>query len=103
MCPVEIDKVQPSTAIRDEQSLAGVWQSKDDDNTLIVGISVKNSIPSYTLRGYTLRYVDADGQQQSIALPTMLPGQRYDIPIANINARFKFDICRPDGGACLNY
>jgi len=103
MCPVEIDKVQPSTAIRDEQSLAGVWQSEDDDNTLIVGISVKNSIPSYTLRGYTLRYVDADGQQQSIALPTMLPGQRYDIPIANINARFKFDICRPDGGACLNY
>ena len=103
MCPVEIDKVQPSTAIRDEQSLAGVWQSKDDDNTLIVGINVKNSIPSYTLRGYTLRYVDADGQQQSIALPTMLPGQRYDIPVTNINARFKFDICRPDGGACLNY
>lgn len=33
----------------------------------------------------------------------MLPSQRYDIPIANINARFKFDICRPDGSACLNY
>ena len=103
MCPVEIDKVQPSTAVRDEQSLAGVWQANANDRTLIVGISVKNSIPSYTLRGYTLRYVDANDRMQAIPLPTMLPGQRYDITVPNINARFKFDICRPDGGACLNY
>ena len=103
MCPVEIDKIQPSTAVRDEQSLAGVWQAKTSDKTLIVGIAVKNSIPAYRLRGYTLRYVDADGHSQSIALPTMEPGQRYDIPVANINDRFKFDVCRPDGGACLNY
>ena len=103
MCPVEIDKVQPSTAIRDEQSLAGIWQAKADDRTLIVGISVKNSIPSYILRDYTLRYVDANGHPRSIALPTMLPGQRYDIPVPAINDRFKFDICRPDGRACLNY
>ena len=33
----------------------------------------------------------------------MLPGQRYDITVPNINARFKFDICRPDRGTCLNY
>lgn len=103
MCPVEICKVQPSTAVRDEHSLAGVWESKADDNTLIVGISVKNSIPSYTLRNYTLRYIDADGQPRSINLPTMTPGNTYDIPVSNINSRFKFDICRPDGGACLNY
>lgn len=103
MCPVEIDKVQPSTAVRDEQSLAGIWQAEADDRTLIVGISVKNSIPSYTLRGYTLRYTDTTGLLRSIALPTMYPGQRYDIPVPDINARFRFDICRPDGGACLNY
>ena len=103
MCPVEIDKVQPSTAVRDKQSLAGVWQARADDNTLIVGINVKNSIPLYILRGYTLQYVDANGQSQSIALPTMFPGQRYDIPVAEINARFKFNICRTDGSTCLHY
>lgn len=103
MCPVEIDKIQTSTAVRDEQSLAGVWQAETGDHTLIVGISVKNSIPTYILRGYTLRYTDANGHPQSIALPTMHPGQRYDISVPDINARFKFDICRPDGGTCLSY
>lgn len=103
MCPVEIDKVQPSSAIRDNQTLAGVWEANSEDRTLIIGISVKNNIPAYILRGYTLRYEDADGRRQSINLPMMLPGMRYDIPVANINDRFKFDICRPDGRACLNY
>ena len=85
------------------QSLAGVWQAETGDHTLIVGISVKNSIPTYILRGYTLRYTDANGHPQSIALPTMHPGQRYDISVPDINARFKFDICRLDGGTCLSY
>lgn len=103
MCPVEIDKVQPLTAVRDNKTLAGVWEAKADDRTLIVGISVKNSIPSYILRGYTLRYLDAEGVKQTIMLPRMLPGQRYDISVPNINSQVKFDICRPDGGSCLNY
>lgn len=103
MCPVEIDKVQPSTAVRDKNSLAAVWEAKEDDHTLIVGIRVKDDIPAYTLRGYTLRYEDADGDMQTIALPTMFPGSRYEISVPAINARFKFDICRPDGRPCLNY
>lgn len=103
MCPVEIYKVQPSTAVRDDNSLAGVWEAQADDRMLIVGISVKNSIPSYTLRGYSLSYTDADGLHQSIPLPTMLPGEQYDIAVPNINDRYKFDICRPDGKPCMNY
>ena len=103
MCPVEIDKVQPSTAVRDNKTLAGVWEAKEDDRTLIVGISVKNSIPCYILRGYTLRYNDTEGVRQTITLPEMHPGQRYDISVPNINNQVKFDICRPDGGSCLNY
>ena len=103
MCPVEIDKVQPSTAVRDNKTLAGVWEAKADDRTLIVGISVKNSIPSYILRGYTLRYKDAEGLMKTITLPEMHPGQRYDIMVPNINDHVKFDVCRPDGGSCLNY
>ena len=103
MCPVEVDKVQPSTAVRDNTTLAGVWEAKQGDRTLIVGISVKNSIPSYVLRGYSLRYIDAEGNRQTITLPEMKPGQRYDISIPNMNDQVKFDICRPDGGSCLNY
>lgn len=103
MCPVEVDKVQPSTAVRDNKTLAGVWEAKEGDRTLIVGISVKNSIPSYILRGYTLKYNDAEGIGQTITLPEMQPGQRYDISVQNINNQVKFDICRPDGGVCLYY
>ncbi|MBQ9668207.1 MAG: hypothetical protein IJV45_05650 [Prevotella sp.] len=103
MSPVEIDKVQPSTAVRDNKTLAGVWETKADDRTLIVGIAVKNSIPSYTLRGYTLKYVDAKGSPRSIALPTMEPGQRYEIALPEVNDCFKFKICRPDGGVCMDY
>ncbi len=103
MCPVEIDKVQPSTAVRDNKTLAGVWEAKAGDRTLIVGISVKNSIPSYILRGYTLRYKDAEGLMKTITLPEMHPGQRYDITVPNVNDQVKFDVCRPDGGSCLNY
>ena len=33
----------------------------------------------------------------------MKPGQRYDISVPNMNDQVKFDICRPDGGSCLNY
>ena len=83
--------------------MAGVWETKADDRSLIVGIAVKNSIPSYILRGYTLRYQDANGDEQTIALPVMYPGKRYDIPVNNINKRFKFDIVRPTGTTCLNY
>ncbi len=86
MCPVEIDLVRGSS-----------------DQMLTVGIRVKDGIPSYTLRGYTLRYEDAGGTSRTIALPVMEPGSRCEIPVPSVNARFKFDICRPDGGACLNY
>ena len=51
----------------------------------------------------SLRYIDAKGNRQTITLPEMKPGQRYDISIPNINDQVKFDICRPDGGSCLNY
>ena len=103
MCPVEIDKVQPSTAVRDDKTLAGVWEAKAGDRTLIVGVSVKNTIPSYILRGYTLRYFDADGVMRTIALPQMHPGQRYDVSLTNISNQVKFSICRPDGMSCLDY
>lgn len=83
--------------------MAAVWESDKTDRTLIVGISVKNSIPAYILRNYSLRYQDASGHTKTITLPEMHPGQRYDIAVTNINDQVKFDICRPDGRACLNY
>ena len=29
--------------------------------------------------------------------------RRHGIPVDEINDRFKFNICHPDGSACLNY
>lgn len=103
MSPVEIDKVQPSTAVRDNNTLAGVWQADVADRTIVVGIQVKNTIPSYILRGYQLRYKDATSAERTILLPDMMPGEYYDVKVENINSQFKFDICRPDGRPCLNY
>ena len=103
MCPIEIDKVQPATAVRDEKSLAGVWKTAADDRTLIVGIRVKNTIPAYTVRGYTIRYTNNEGKSVSISIPVLKPGERYDLALPGINDRFKFDVCRPDGRSCLNY
>lgn len=103
MCPVEVDKVQPATAVRDEKSLAGVWEAKADDRTLIVGIRVKNSIPAYTVRGYFIRYTDKNGEVLTVPMPVLKPDERCDLVLPDINDCFKFDVCRPDGMSCLNY
>lgn len=89
MCPVDVDKVKPSA------ELSG--------NTLNVGIRVKDKLPSYTLRGYTISYTDSNGHTSSVALPTMEPGKRYDVLLPNINSQYKFNIHRPTGHVCLNY
>lgn len=89
MCPVDVDKVKPSA------ELGG--------NTLNVGIRVKDKLPSYTLRGYTISYTDSNGHTSSVALPTMEPGKRYDVLLPNINSQYKFNIHRPTGHVCLNY
>lgn len=103
MCPVEVDKVHPSADVPADAPQAATWRADRNYRTLTVGIKVKNTIPSYILRNYSIKYTDADGRQQHIALPVMEPGQRYDIALPNINHSFKFDVCRPDGRACLNY
>ena len=103
MCPIEVDKVQPATAVRDEKSLAGVWEAKADDRTLIVGIRVKNSIPAYTVRGYFIRYTDKNGEVLTVPMPVLKPDERCDLVLPDINDCFKFDVCRPDGMSCLNY
>ena len=103
MCPVEITKVQPATAVRDNQTLAAVWQAQAGDRAVVVGIRAKNGIPAYTLRGYTLRYTDTAGRTRVLALPVMPPGTTHDVTVPDMAEHLRFDLCRPDGGACLNY
>ena len=64
---------------------------------------MKNSIPSYTLHGYTLRYTDGSGQQHAITLPDMLPGESHHFVLKDINAQYAFGIQRPGGFAVIEY
>ena len=80
----------------------GVCIDATDRDANIV-LQVKNSIPSYTLRGYTLRYADRHGHQQAIALPDMHPSERYPLVLRNVNAQYAFEVVRPDGFSVIKY
>lgn len=64
---------------------------------------MKQSIPSYTLRGYTLHYRDYDGQPHTISLPDMQPGQSYSFVLENMNRTFAFSVLRPNGFSVIDY
>jgi beta-glucuronidase len=66
-------------------------------------LQVKNTIPSYTLRGYQLRYADYSGHQQTIALPDMQPGERYPLVLHNVNPQYAFEVMRPNGFSVIKY
>lgn len=55
------------------QQLAGGTQAE-------VTIAVKNSLPSYTLRGYTLVWDSVDGER-SLPLPVLNPGDKFTAKI----------------------
>ena len=86
MSPIEITEVHPA-----------------NNRDAAITLHVKNSIPSYTLHGYTLRYTDGNGQQHDIALPDMQPGESHHFVLKDINAQYAFDIQRPGGFAVIEY
>ncbi len=103
MCPIDITEVSPANAKRQEGSLAGQFEVDAANRDAQIRLQVKNTIPSYTLRGYTLRYADGEGRQQTIALPDMQPGETYSQVLKNINARFHFEVVRPNGFVVIKY
>jgi len=103
MSPIDIVEVKPANAKKNEGSLAGQYDVDAADRDANIVLQVKNSIPSYTLRGYTLRYADRHGHQQAIALPDMHPSERYPIVLRNVNAQYAFEVVRPDGFSVIKY
>ncbi len=103
MAPIEITEVYPANSRKTGDALAGQIEIDATDRDAAITLTVKNSIPSYTLRGYILRYKDSNGKEQTIALPDMEPGKSYPFVLKNINAQYAFEIQRPDGYQVIEY
>ena len=103
MSPIEIIEVYPANSRKTGDALAGQIEVDANDRDAAITLRVKNSIPSYTLRGYTLRYKDGNGREQTIALPDMEPDKSYSFVLKNINAQYAFEIQRPGGYKVIEY
>ena len=103
MSPIEISEVYPANSRKTGDALAGQIEIDATDRDAAITLKVKNSIPSYTLRGYTLRYTDGNGQEQAIALPDMQPDKSYSFILKNINAQYAFEVVRPNGFSVIKY
>lgn len=74
-----------------------------DDSTARIEIKVKNSIPSYTVRGYELQYQTSDDKPIEINLPILKSGEVFATDLNHINPRFAFQIVRPGGFMVIEY
>ena len=93
MSPVAVTRVsQPKTG----------GQSQPCPGAAIT-IKVLDNLPSYTLRGYQLRYETMDGKMCVLPLPTLRPGEECSVTVEDINECFNFDILRRDGSDVLRY
>lgn len=86
MCPIEV---------------IGVKEKYHVDISLT--IRNRNTIPSYTLRGYRIVFEDDKGKVCTINLPDMKPGDVVKNTLYNINHEYKFRIERSNGTVVLNY
>lgn len=103
MSPLEVVEVLPANSRKVGDSLAGQVVVDETDKDVRIGLSVKNTIPSYVLRGYRLEYVDGNGNSHSDVLPDMLPGQTYTVVVKNINEKYAFKVVRPNGFTAIEY
>lgn len=103
MSPIDITEVAPANAKKNEGSLAGQFEVDAQNRDTQICLQVKNTIPSYILRGYQLKYVDGNGHPQTIALPDMQPGEKYPMVLKNINAKYAFEVVRPNGFSVIKY
>lgn len=103
MNPIDITEVKPANAKKKDGSLAEQYNVDVTETDARIVLRVKNTIPSYTLRGYQLRYADSHGIMQTIALPDMLPGEDHPVILKNVNARYAFKVVRSDGTCVIEY
>lgn len=71
----------------------------------MVTLKVKNTLPSYTLRQYKLVWLDENGEERSIILPDLKPGDRYKAAIGCLptDQSMKLRVVRPTGFAVTEY
>lgn len=74
-----------------------------DNSTAVIEIAIKNDIPSYALRGYSIEYRSSDGELQQIELPVLNPGDSFSTNLEQVNACFSFRILRPGGFCVIEY
>lgn len=76
---------------------------KKNDSTATVLLRNKNSLPSYTLRGYRVSWMSISGEIQERMLPEMKPGETATVEMENIHPRFSFEIISPAGYRTAGY
>lgn len=76
---------------------------KLSDVRIVVELVNKNSLPSYTVSGYTIRWKTAAGKTKSKPLPVMQPGDKITVPIEDIQQRFTFEVVSPLGYHVVGY
>ena len=103
MSPVEITAVKPFGEKADETTLANIYSLDRSTPDAEITVRAKDSIPSYTLRGYSVEYADREGKLQHVALPDLAPGTTQNVVLKNVNKEYRFKVVRADGSAVLDY
>lgn len=103
MCPVEVTKVKPVGQKENTGTIANMYDIDSTISDAEITVRVKQDIPSYCLRNYTLKYQDNANNIQLLALPYIQPGQEVTLILKDVNPGFNFEICRKDGSVVLNY
>ncbi|MDR1602178.1 MAG: hypothetical protein LBS42_07080 [Tannerella sp.] len=70
-----------------------------------VTIAVKNSLPSYTLKGYKLMWKTASGTMDELILPDLKPGEKHKVSITGLSPYEKpvVQVIRPTGYITVEY
>ena len=103
MAPIDIVEVLPANSMKSGDALAGQIVVDASDHDARITLQVKNSIPSYTLRGYTLKYQDGKGRIQTVSLPVLEPGTKHTLVLKDVNAQYAFEVLRPNGSSVTKY
>lgn len=99
------ERKESYSALRNESSPIDSMAVEGHPKDFELTIRTRKSVPSYTLRGYTVRglyygYGDIPIEQKTILLPQLAPGQEITIKMAfsdSLPLYVEFDVMRPTG------
>ena len=76
---------------------------KINDKKLIAELRNKNTLPSYSLRKYCIRWKTSEGNWESKLLPVLKPGEQANIELDDMEKRFAFEVLSPVGSVVTAY